>query len=666
MLSQEDSSNIFLLKSYTVRFRLIVMNKAAINATESTLSANDILIVDDTADNLRLLSKTLIAEGYQVRCAINGSVALLSIKTRIPDLILLDVNMPDIDGFEVCQQLKLSELTRDIPIIFISASGHINDKLRAFEVGGIDYISKPFQIPELLSRVSSQLNLRNLQSQLLQKNQLLQIEIYSRIAAETEIRQLNFDLEHRVKQRTSELQAEIVQRQKMQEKLEYIAWNNSLTGLPNRLWLEKKLQQLLFTVQKQPQQKFTTIILDCNRFKIINDSLGRQAGDQLLKMVSDRLSAKISSTSVIVTHFGEDKFAIVLPNISESSKAIALVKKIQQCLGAAFLLEQREIFITFNIGIVICDASYTQVNEIFRAADLAIQKAKKSSGHYYQVFDATLKNNTLEILEIETDLRIALKRQEFYLNYQPIISLNTGTIKGFETLVRWNHPLKGFISPGKFIPIAEQTSLILPLGMWILQSACEQIQQWQERLKGQHSDFTVSVNISGKQFEQEDFIEQLDQIISDTGIDIKHLKLEVTETLLMNNIEIADRVFSQLRERQIQLAIDDFGTGYSSLSYLDRFPVNTLKIDRSFVSRLNEVNQTSMIVKATLELAHNLGFNVVAEGVETEQQAEQLRAWGCEFAQGYFYAKPLGQEAAWQFFERNLKMANSYPTQLVV
>ncbi|MEO1693196.1 MAG: bifunctional diguanylate cyclase/phosphodiesterase, partial [Cyanobacteria bacterium J06631_6] len=526
--------------------------------------------------------------------------------------------------------------------------------------------SKPFQIPELLSRVSSQLNLRNLQSQLLQKNQLLQIEIYSRIAAETEIRQLNFDLEHRVKQRTSELQAEIVQRQKMQEKLEYIAWNNSLTGLPNRLWLEKKLQQLLFTVQKQPQQKFTTIILDCNRFKIINDSLGRQAGDQLLKMVSDRLSMKISSTSVIVTHFGEDKFAIVLPNISESSKAIALVKKIQQCLGAAFLLEQREIFITFNIGIVICDASYTQVNEIFRAADLAIQKAKKSSGHYYQVFDATLKNNTLEILEIETDLRIALKRQEFYLNYQPIISLNTGTIKGFETLVRWNHPLKGFISPGKFIPIAEQTSLILPLGMWILQSACEQIQQWQERLKGQHSDFTVSVNISGKQFEQEDFIEQLDQIISDTGIDIKHLKLEVTETLLMNNIEIADRVFSQLRERQIQLAIDDFGTGYSSLSYLDRFPVNTLKIDRSFVSRLNEVNQTSMIVKATLELAHNLGFNVVAEGVETEQQAAQLRAWGCEFAQGYFYAKPLGQEAAWQFFERNLKMANSYPTQLVV
>ena len=641
------------------------MTNASINTKNIESSANNILIVDDTPDNLRLLSKTLTKEGYQVRCAINGSMALLTIKTKIPDLILLDVNMPDIDGFEVCQQLKMSELTKDIPIIFISASGHINDKLKAFEAGGIDYISKPFQIPELLSRVSSQLNLQNLRNQIVQKNQLLQIEIYNRMTAETEIRQLNFDLEHRVKQRTSELQAEIEQRQKMQEKLEYIAWNNSLTGLPNRLWLVEKLKQLLSIIEHQPEQKFTTVILDCNRFKIINDSLGRQAGDQLLKMVSDRLRSKISSQDITITHFGEDKFAILLTKVTGKLEAIALVKKIQQCLTSAFIIEQREIFITFNIGIVICDSSYTYPNQIFRAADLAIQKAKNSSGHYYQVFDATIQNNTLEILEVETDLRIALKRREFYLNYQPIISLNTGTIVGFETLVRWNHPLKGFISPAKFVPIAEQTNLILPLGMWILQEACQQIRYWQEKLNRQHSDFTVSVNISGKKFEQEDFIEQLEQIIIDTGIDIKHLKLEITETLLMNNIEIADRIFKQLQERKIQLAIDDFGTGYSSLSYLDRFPVDTLKIDRSFVSRLNEANQTSTIVKATLELAHNLGFNVVAEGVETQQQGEQLRNWGCEFAQGYFYAKPLGSEAAWQFLHRNLNQANSRKTELV-
>jgi diguanylate cyclase (GGDEF)-like protein len=637
------------------------MTNAAITTSKTELSTNNIfniLIVDDTPDNLRLLSKTLTKEGYQVRCAINGAMALLTINTKLPDLILLDINMPDLDGFEVCQQLKMSELTKDIPIIFISASGHVNDKVKAFESGGIDYISKPFQIPELLSRVGNQLNLQNLRNQLLQKNQLLQVEICNRLAAETEIRQLNSALEHRVQQRTLELQTEIVQRQKMQDKLEYLAWHDALTGLPNRLWLVEKLKQLLLIAKNSPEQKFTTIILDCSRFKIVNDSLGRQAGDKLLKMMSDRLRSQISSHDIKLAHFGEDKFAILLKKVGEQPEAIALVKKIQQSLVSAFIIEQREIYITFNVGIVICDASYTHPNEIFRAADLAIQKSKSSGGNYYQVFDTTIENNTLEILEIETDLRIALKRQEFHLNYQPIVSLNTGAIIGFESLVRWHHPLKGFVSPAQFIPIAEQSNLILPLGMWILQEACQQIRCWQDRLDSRHADFSVSVNISGKQFEQEDFIERLDKIILDTGINVKHLKLEVTETLLMNNIEIADRLFKQLRKRHIQLAIDDFGTGYSSLSYLDRFPVDTLKIDRSFVSRLNEVNQTSMIVKATLELAHNLGFNVVAEGVETQQQRDQLRDWGCEFAQGYFYAKPLSAEAAWQFLEQNFAQLN--------
>lgn len=641
------------------------MMNAVTNTIYLELSANNILIVDDTPDNLRLLSKALIREGYQVRCAINGSMALLTIKTKIPDLILLDVNMPDIDGFEVCQQLKKSDLTKDIPIIFISASGHINDKIKAFESGGVDYISKPFQVPELLSRVNNQLNLQNLRNQLLQKNQLLQIEIYSRLAAETEIRQLNFDLERRVEQRTAELQAEIVQRQQMQKKLEYIAWNNALTGLPNRLCLTKKLKYFLSVVQQQPKQKFTTVILDCNRFKIINDSLGRLAGDCLLKTIASRLRSQIATEDIWLAHFGEDKFAIVLSKMADKLEIIDLLRRIQQQLSSAFTVEKREVFINFNIGIVICDSGFHEPNEIFRAADIAIQKAKKSSGHYYQFFDSTIENSTLEILEIETDLRIALERQEFHLNYQPIVSFNTKKIVGFEALIRWNHPKKGFISPAKFIPIAEQTNLILPLGMWILNSACQQIRQWQDLLQDRDPDFTVSINISGKQFEQEDFIEQLDRIIADTGIDIKHLKLEITETLLMNNTENADRVFEQLRQRNIKLAIDDFGTGYSSLSYLDRFPVDTLKIDRSFVSRLDEENQASTIVKATLDLAHNLGFNVVAEGVEAQQQAHQLEEWGCEFAQGYLYAKPLDTEAAWQFMLHNLGIANEVRTKLV-
>ena len=632
------------------------MINAAIAHNTTDAFSNDILIVDDTPDNLRLLSKTLTNEGYKVRCAINGSLALLTIKAKIPDLILLDINMPDIDGFEVCYQLKQSELTKHIPIIFISASGKIGDKVKAFEVGGVDYISKPFQVPEVLSRVNNQLNLQNLKQQLVQKNQLLQIEIYNRTVAETEIRQLNFDLERRVIDRTAQLQVEIDRRQKIQHKLEYLAWNDVNTALPNRLWLTEHLNNLLSTRNRWEQ--FTTIILDCNRFKIINDSLGRKAGDELLKKVAKRLETAGKKSQVLVTHFGEDKFAIVLEKVRDSEQAIAISQEIQQCLTTAFIVEQREIFLTFNMGIVVSDSNYVKSEEIFRDADLAIQKAKSSSRHYYRVFDNTIKNNTLEILELETDLRIALKRQEFSLNYQPIISIDNKSIVGFETLVRWNHPQKGFISPAKFIPVAEQTNLILPLGMWILQTACQQIRFWQDRFD-LDPDFTVSVNISGKQFEQEDFIEQLDQIIMNTGIEVKHLKLEITETLLMNHSEIADDVFRQLKARQIQIAIDDFGTGYSSLSYLDRFPVDTLKIDRSFVNRLDEQNQASTIVKATLDLAHNLGFDVVAEGVETQQQVEQLQTWGCEFAQGYFYAKPLDKDSAGEFLQDRLEASGS-------
>lgn len=634
------------------------MNNSALTFNNNEVSADNILIVDDTPNNLRLLSKTLSEQGYKVRCAINGSMALLTIKAKIPDLILLDINMPDMDGFEICQKLKQTELTQHIPIIFISASGKLDDKVKAFEVGGADYISKPFQIPEVLARVSNQLNLQSLRQQLIQKNQLLQIEIYNRTVAEAEIRQLNFDLERRVIDRTAQLQLENERRQKIQNKLEYLAWNNILTGLPNRHWLTEKVKKLLSITQSKPSYKFVTIILDCNRFKIINDSLGRQAGDDLLAKVAQRLKSKSNDPNIFMTHFGEDKFAIILENSGERERAIAVAREMQQCLASVFVIEQREIFLSFNLGIVICDASYTKPEEIYRDADLAIQQAKKSSGHYYRVFDSTIQNNSLEILELETDLRLALKRGEFKLNYQPIISLDTKSLIGFETLVRWKHPHKGFISPAKFIPIAEQTNLILPLGTWILQEACQQIRLWHDRLDEKASNFTVSVNISGKQFEQEDFIEQLDRIVVDTGINIEHLKLEITETLLMNHTEIADDVFCQLKERNIKLAIDDFGTGYSSLSYLDRFPVDTLKIDRSFVSRLDEQNQASTIVKATLDLAHNLGFDVVAEGVETQQQVEQLKQWGCEFAQGYYYAKPLDPDSAWQFWQDNLTATN--------
>jgi len=629
------------------------MERETLTTKKNSLSIDNILIVDDTSDNLRLLSQTLIQEGYNVRCAVNGSMALLTIKAKLPDLILLDINMPDMDGFTVCQTLKESDETKNIPIIFVSALDEIFDKVRAFKVGAVDYICKPFQIPELISRVNIQLDLQHLRNQLVQKNQLLEIEVHSRIAAEAKILQLNSVLEQRVVERTNQLRIEISERQEIQQRLEFIAWNNTLTGLPNRLWLFEKLRQVINLNNKQSNAQFAVIVIDCNRFKIINDSLGRQAGDKVLKIVSERLKLGITQLTEYLAHFGEDKFAILLEQVNGKDDVIALVEKVQQCLSIGLNFEEREIFMTVNMGIVIAQSNYSEPEEVFRDADLAIQKAKSSSSYYYKIFDSTIKNNTLEILELETDLRIALKRQEFYLNYQPIICFKTAKTIGFETLVRWNHPNKGFISPGKFIPVAEQTNLILPLGMWILQKACKQIKIWQSKLDEKHRDFTVSVNISGKQFEQDNFIAELDQIINETGIDIKHLKLEITESLLMNNDSVAERVFKELKARKIQLAIDDFGTGYSSLSYLDRFPVDTLKIDRSFVSRLGQKNQACTIVKATLDLAHNLGFNVIAEGVETKEQGEQLKQWGCEFVQGYFFSKPLNKDLAWQYLQEH-------------
>lgn len=632
------------------------MNRAVLTTKNNSLSVDNILnilIVDDTPDNLRLLSQTLIQEGYKVRCAVNGSMALLTIKAKLPDLILLDINMPDMNGYEVCQKLKESDETKNIPIIFVSALDETFDKIKAFNIGAVDYISKPFQIPELLSRVNIQLKLQNLRNQLIHKNQLLEIEIQSRISAEAETQQINLELEKRVVKRTTQLRTEISERQEIQKRLEFLAWNNSLTELPNRLWLLEKLRYIISLNNNKNNNQFAVIILDCNRFKIINDSLGRQAGDELLKVISKRLKLEITNSTEYLTHFGEDKFAILLEQINDQDDAINVAKRVQQCLSVALDVKEREIFMTFNMGIVIGQSDYSEPEEIFRDADLAMQKAKSSSSYYYKIFDSTIQNNTLEILELETDLRIALKRQEFYLNYQPIICSKTGKTVGFETLVRWNHPQKGFISPGKFIPVAEQTNLILPLGIWILREACQQIKIWQSQLDERHHDFTVSINISGRQFEQENFIAELDEIIYETGIDYKHLKLEITESLLMNNDSVADKIFQELKARKIQLAIDDFGTGYSSLSYLDRFPVDTLKIDRSFVSRLGQENQACTIVKATLDLAHNLGFNVVAEGVETEEQGRQLKEWGCEFIQGYFYAKPLDKVSAWQYLQEH-------------
>lgn len=434
------------------------------------------------------------------------------------------------------------------------------------------------------------------------------------------------------------------QTQKLTEEIQHDALHDRLTNLANRSSFITQLDQIFTQSKQQPGSRFAVLLIDLDRFKVINDALGHFKADRLLVAIASRLSACIHPKNTIA-RFGGDEFAILVNHIKDISSATNIADKIKQELAKPFYINGEQIFITASIGIAPSSLSYERTEQFLQDANFAMERAKAKGKSCYEVFNAETYSKTVALLQLETDLWKAIKRQEFQLHYQPIFSLQNSTLLGFEALVRWNHPQQGMVSPAEFIPIAEETGLIIPLSQWVLREACCQMKIWQEQFPS-NSFVSMNVNISVKQLLEPDFIEQVKQILKETGLNSQFLKLEITESILIGNKDYVISILSQLKTLGVQLHIDDFGTGYSSLSYLHCLPIDTLKIDRSFISRIGANGENTEIVKTIVTLAHNLGMTVTAEGIETIDQLMQLKAMQCDYGQGYFFSKPVSSEVA--------------------
>jgi diguanylate cyclase (GGDEF)-like protein len=430
--------------------------------------------------------------------------------------------------------------------------------------------------------------------------------------------------------------------------------SDPLTNLPNRLLFLDRLGRLMKHSKRHPEQLFAVLFLDLDGFKTVNDSMGHFIGDQLLVGVSKRLErclrgsdtvARVTQHPFTLARMGGDEFTVLLDDIKEPCDANRAAERIMKALAAPFVVGEKEVFTSASVGIALSNPSYQQPEELMRDADTAMYRAKSLGKSRYEVFDADMRAIVMARLELETDLRHALERGELRNYYQPIIALETGEIMGFESLMRWEHPTRGMLSPEKFISLAEDTGLIRELGWWGLSEACRRLKAWKANLPADR-DLFMSVNLSIKQFVQPKLVENIAAMLKELDLDPTNLKLEITESTVMEDPVAAVEMLQQMRNLGIRLAIDDFGTGYSSLSYLHRFPLDMLKIDRSFISGISDGLNGMEIARTIMPMAKNLHLDVVAEGVETAEQARELKKLNCKYAQGFYYSIPLSADEA--------------------
>lgn len=434
------------------------------------------------------------------------------------------------------------------------------------------------------------------------------------------------------------------ERRKTEQRLARRAFYDALTNLPNRGLFLDHLNNALERRKRHPDAIFAVFFLDVDRFKIINDGLGHLGGDELLISISERLKKNTRAVDT-VARFGGDEFAILVEDAGDISTINELSERIMRAMAVPFHVSGHEIFATFSIGIVLSNqGNYSRPDELIRDADIAMYHAKEHGKACHVIFDSTMQAEAEATLWFETELRRAVEKKEFTVYYQPIISMESNEIIGFEALVRWRHPERGLISPADFMTAAEETGLILPIGQWVIREACRQLRQWQDHFP-QYRDVTVSVNVSSKVFSQPEFYDFIENVLRETGLDPRRLRLEIVERMLIENPELASVLLKRLQNLKVRLDIDDFGTGYSALNYLRQFPINGLKIDRSFIKALAFNKSSAEIVKIIIALAHALDLDVIAEGIETTEQLEIFRTMKGGYAQGFFIFRPMDSKA---------------------
>ena len=565
-----------------------------------------VLIVEDSEDDAELLAIELKRGGYQPiyqRVETYKDMKAALERQIFWDIVLADYALPNFSAIAALNLLKAYNL--DLPFIIVSGKIGENTAIAVMKAGAHDYLLKG-QLARLVP------------------------------AVERELREAIVRQEHR----------------QAQERLKYLAYYDDLTTLPNRTLFLECLDRHI----KQSQDAndlFAVLLLNINRFKMIKYGLGHSLSEHLLIAAAKRLNQCLGNKDILA-RINADEFAILLTDLEQEQEAKIKAEEIYNQFLIPFNLHKTVVFSTINIGIVVSNIKDKQAEKLLQAADTAMHYATSNQLKNLFFFHDKMHTRAVKRLHLESDLQQAIIHQQLHLNYQPIVCLNTERINSFEALVRWQHPSLGQINPEKFISLSEETGLIIPLGHWVLEEACQQFINWQKYFDNQ-VHFCISVNLSGIQLSHPELISQIDQILQVLKLEGKYLKLEITESILMENALVVTKVLEKLKEREIKLCIDDFGTGYSSLSYLRYLPIDIVKIDRSFINQDNNERNYD-IVKAIINLAHSLGLDVIAEGIETETQLNMLRDLGCEYGQGYLFANPLDSQAALKLIDNELRL----------